>query len=95
MELLINGVKRYCDFPANAHAVFALRNELDLKGVRMGCGEGHCGSFISAAQITHKVIFFMTAMQRKRSVSVRSEVTATNRYITFAGHQISSRARIR
>jgi nicotinate dehydrogenase subunit A len=44
MELLINGVKRHCDFPANAHAVFALRNELDLKGVRMGCGEGHCGS---------------------------------------------------
>lgn len=23
---------------------FALRNELDLKGVRMGCGEGHCGA---------------------------------------------------
>lgn len=44
MELIINGVKRGCDYPANANAVFALRNDLDLKGVRMGCGDGHCGS---------------------------------------------------
>lgn len=44
MELLINGVSRQCDFPANRPAIYALRNELDLKAVRMGCGEGHCGS---------------------------------------------------
>jgi nicotinate dehydrogenase subunit A len=44
MELIINGIKRSCDFPANAFAIFALRNDLDLKGVRMGCGDGHCGS---------------------------------------------------
>ena len=44
MELMINGVKRVCDFPANAFAIFALRNDLDLKGVRMGCGDGHCGA---------------------------------------------------
>ena len=46
MELMINGVKRSCDFPANAFAIFALRNELDFKGVRMGCGAGHCGACI-------------------------------------------------
>ena len=44
MDVLINGVTRHCDYPANAHAIFALRNELDLKGVRMGCSEGNCGS---------------------------------------------------
>jgi nicotinate dehydrogenase subunit A len=44
MNLTINGVQRTCEFPPNAHAVFALRNDLDLKGVRMGCGEGHCGA---------------------------------------------------
>ena len=46
MELMINGVKRSCDFPANAFAIFALRNELDFKGVRMGCGDGHCGACV-------------------------------------------------
>jgi hypothetical protein len=30
MELMINGIKRSCDFPANAFAIFALRNDLDL-----------------------------------------------------------------
>ena len=44
MELLINGISRHCDFPANRPAIYALRNELNLKAVRMGCGEGHCGA---------------------------------------------------
>lgn len=44
MELLINGISRQCDFAANRPAIYALRNELNLKAVRMGCGEGHCGS---------------------------------------------------
>lgn len=44
MELLINSKQRSCDFAPNAPAIYALRNDLDLKGVRMGCGEGHCGS---------------------------------------------------
>ncbi|NDD14721.1 MAG: (2Fe-2S)-binding protein, partial [Betaproteobacteria bacterium] len=42
MELMINGAKRTSAYPANGMAIFALRNELNLKGVRMGCGEGHC-----------------------------------------------------
>jgi len=44
MELTINGIRRSCDYPTNAFAIFALRNDLDLKGVRMGCGDGHCGA---------------------------------------------------
>ncbi len=44
MKLTINGTPRSCDYPTHALAVFALRNDLDLKGVRMGCGDGHCGA---------------------------------------------------
>jgi nicotinate dehydrogenase subunit A len=44
MELMINGLKRSCDYPANSNAIYALRNDLNLKGVRMGCGDGHCGA---------------------------------------------------
>ncbi len=44
MELMINGQQRSCDYAPNAPAVYALRNDLGLKGVRLGCGEGHCGS---------------------------------------------------
>jgi len=44
MKLTINGTPRSCDYPDNAFAVYALRNDLDLKGVRMGCGDGHCGA---------------------------------------------------
>lgn len=44
MELTINGAHRSCDYAPNANAIFALRNDLGLKGVRMGCGQGQCGS---------------------------------------------------
>lgn len=44
MELTINGAQRSCDYAPNANAIFALRNDLGLKGVRMGCGQGQCGS---------------------------------------------------
>jgi len=44
MDLMINGIARSCEYPVNANAIYALRNDLDLKGVRMGCGDGHCGA---------------------------------------------------
>lgn len=44
MEITINGVVRNSDAPANSVAVYVLRNDLGLAGVRLGCGEGHCGS---------------------------------------------------
>jgi nicotinate dehydrogenase subunit A len=44
MNLMINGIARSCEYPAKAYAIYALRNDLDLKGVRMGCGDGHCGA---------------------------------------------------
>ena len=44
MNLTINGAQRSCDVAPNVQAIYALRNDLNLKSVRMGCGEGHCGS---------------------------------------------------
>jgi len=44
VEVTINGVVRSCDAPANSMAVYVLRNDLGLAGVRLGCGEGHCGA---------------------------------------------------
>lgn len=44
MEITINGVVRRCDAPAKGMAIYALRNDLGLTGVRQGCGEGHCGA---------------------------------------------------
>ena len=44
MELNVNGSARHCDAPASSMAVYALRNDLGLSGVRLGCGEGHCGA---------------------------------------------------
>ncbi len=44
MEITINGVVRRCNPIANSMALYALRNDLGLAGVRQGCGEGHCGA---------------------------------------------------
>lgn len=44
MDIAINGVVRSCDAPAGSMAVHVLRNDLGLAGVRVGCGEGHCGA---------------------------------------------------
>lgn len=44
MEINVNGSARHCDAPASSMAVYVLRNDLGLSGVRLGCGEGHCGA---------------------------------------------------
>ena len=44
MEINVNGSARHCDAPASSIAVYVLRNDLGLYGVRLGCGEGHCGA---------------------------------------------------
>lgn len=44
MDIAINGVVRSCDAQAGSMAVHILRNDFGLVGVRLGCGEGHCGA---------------------------------------------------
>src|SRR5436309_5484061 len=44
MELNINGAIRTIDADADTPLLYALRNDLDLKGSRFGCGSGQCGA---------------------------------------------------
>ena len=44
MELDVNGVRRHIDADPDTPLLYALRNDLDLKGSRFGCGSGQCGA---------------------------------------------------
>lgn len=40
----VNGVQRKVAFPPLARLLEVLRNDLDLKSIKEGCGEGECGA---------------------------------------------------
>ena len=40
----MNGAERALDCAPDTPLVYALRNDLQLKGTRFGCGTGHCGA---------------------------------------------------
>jgi nicotinate dehydrogenase subunit A len=42
--LRVNGAERAATAEPNTPLVYILRNDLDLKGTRFGCGSGHCGA---------------------------------------------------
>jgi nicotinate dehydrogenase subunit A len=44
VALTVNGAKRSLDCAPDTPLVYVLRNDLQLKGTRFGCGTGHCGS---------------------------------------------------
>ena len=44
LEINVNGDIYFCDAAASSRAIYALRNDLGLTGIRAGCGEGHCGA---------------------------------------------------
>ena len=43
-RVTINGAALDCDGPPDTPLIFALRNDLNLKGTRSGCGSGECGA---------------------------------------------------
>ena len=43
-EVKVNGVARKLACDRDTPLVYALRNDLQLKGTRFGCGTGHCGA---------------------------------------------------
>ena len=43
-RLKVNGQSREIDVPAEMPLLWALRDELDLKGTKFGCGVSQCGS---------------------------------------------------
>ena len=42
--LRVNGTERSATAEPNTPLVYILRNDLDLKATRFGCGSGHCGA---------------------------------------------------
>ena len=44
IELEVNGVRRSLAADPDTPLLYALRNDLDLKGSRYGCGSGQCGA---------------------------------------------------
>jgi len=44
IRLSINGIDRAMRAAAETPLLYALRNDLDLKGTRFGCGSGQCGA---------------------------------------------------
>jgi nicotinate dehydrogenase subunit A len=42
--LTVNGAARTLECDPGTPLVYALRNDLQLKGTRFGCGTGHCGA---------------------------------------------------
>ena len=42
--LRVNGAERALEAAPDTPLVYALRNDLDLKGTSFGCGTGHCGA---------------------------------------------------
>jgi len=43
-KLKVNGADHEVAAEPNTPLVYLLRNDLDLKGTRFGCGSGHCGA---------------------------------------------------
>ena len=44
VDLIVNGVARSVDVPPGVPLVYALRNALGLKSVKLGCGLEQCGA---------------------------------------------------
>ena len=44
LKLRVNGVEREVRAEPATPLLYILRNDLQLKGTRFGCGEGHCGA---------------------------------------------------
>jgi aerobic-type carbon monoxide dehydrogenase small subunit (CoxS/CutS family) len=44
MLLNVNGVERRVDAPPDEPLLYVLRDWLDLRGTKYGCGEGNCGA---------------------------------------------------
>lgn len=54
ISLMINGQARLLDVPADMPLLWALRDELDLKGTKFGCGVAQCGA--CTVHIDHEAV---------------------------------------
>ena len=44
LRLIVNGTETALDVDPHTPLLYALRNDLELKGTRFGCGSGQCGA---------------------------------------------------
>ena len=44
VELEVNGIRKSVSADPDTPLLYALRNDLELKGTRFGCGSGQCGA---------------------------------------------------
>lgn len=44
VELEVNGALRHVEAQGDTPLMYCLRDDLNLKGTRFGCGAGHCGA---------------------------------------------------
>jgi nicotinate dehydrogenase subunit A len=44
ITIKVNGAERSVDCAPDTPLAYVLRNDLQLKGTRLGCGTGHCGA---------------------------------------------------
>ena len=70
IQLRVNGQNRRLDADADMPLLYALRNDLKLRGTRFGCGKGQCGacSVMVDGQVVRSCVTPVSAMA-KRSVT--------------------------
>ena len=44
LSLEVNGTRQHIDAAPNTPLLYVLRNDLQLKATKFGCGQGHCGA---------------------------------------------------
>lgn len=70
IQLRVNGQNRRLDADADMPLLYALRNDLKLRGTRFGCGKGQCGacSVMVDGQVVRSCVTPVSAMA-KRSIT--------------------------
>ena len=67
IPLKVNGQNRRIDADADMPLLYALRNDLKLRGTRFGCGKGQCGacSVMVDAQVVRSCVTPVSAVGRR------------------------------
>lgn len=63
VELVLNGLPRVCPVPVERTAVDMLRDDMGLKGARIGCSRGVCGACVALVDGTPVATCSMFAFQ--------------------------------
>jgi nicotinate dehydrogenase subunit A len=78
IQLKVNGQNRRLDADADMPLLYALRNDLKLRGTRFGCGKGQCGacSVMVDGQVVRSCVTPVSAVA-KRAVTTLEGLGST------------------